>query len=690
MMPLLSIVTTLTAPLLWLLETIHSVGLTWAWSIIVLTFIVRLALVPLTVKQQQSMRRMTALQPELKKLQAKYKHDRQMLNEKMMEFYRENNTNPFGSCLPILVQIPIFIGLFYLLRSPERFIEPGDDLSFLFGFIDDITTHLKDLPTSTLAILMVIYVSSQVGSMLLMPSTADPRMKYLFAGMPILFAVFIVNQAFPAGLMLYWITTNLWTLRPGGRDPPRLPAAGIRRDAGAGEGEEERRPTRRGQARGQAGRRSRPPRSRPRRSPSRRRRGRRSRAARAGHRSRNPSREVRPMSDVTTVEGTGETVGEAKWSALRELEKRFPGLDRQAVEFQVLSEGERGLMGIGREPARVVATLGATPTPEQRAAVAERRTEPREAREPRPARPRPAPVPAPVLGEESSSDEANEVREIVAAVAGGLGLGATLHVGETDEAVTATLSGGELGVVIGKHGKTIDAVQYLVNAIRAREGDAKPVVIDAQNYRRRRELALAETAERAARDAIRTGQPVALDPMTSVERKIVHLLLKERDDVETSSDGREPFRHIVVSPAGTAEAAPEPEPAGRRRRTERLTASGGCGSRRARPPRRAGRRTPPVRSPIARPARRGSHRGPAVTFGGHAERAVGGVDDLADRLLVDPRLRHRPARGDGWRRRGARAPRSAAPTGRRQRRGGRAPGGRRHRRSAGWRGRGPR
>ncbi len=212
MMPLLSIVTTATRPLLWLLETIHKTGLTWAWSIIVVTFIVRLALVPLTVKQQQSMRRMTALQPELKKLQAKYKHDRQVLNEKMMEFYRENNTNPFGSCLPILVQIPIFIGLFYLLRSPERFIKPGDDLSFLFGFLPNITTHLKDLPTATLAILMIIYVSSQVGSMLLMPSTADPRMKYLFAGMPILFAVFIVNQAFPVGLMLYWITTNLWTV----------------------------------------------------------------------------------------------------------------------------------------------------------------------------------------------------------------------------------------------------------------------------------------------------------------------------------------------------------------------------------------------------------------------------------------------------------------------------------------------
>jgi YidC/Oxa1 family membrane protein insertase len=201
---------------LWLLERVHTIGFTWAWSIIVLTFIVRSALVPLTVKQQQSMRRMTALQPELKKLQAKYKHDRQLLNEKMMEFYRENNTNPFGSCLPIVVQIPIFIGLFYLLRRPERFVQPGDDLSFLFGWIPDITEHLKDLPTTTLAILMIIYVSSQVGSMLLMPSTADPRYKYLFAGMPILFAVFIINQAFPVGLMLYWITTNLWTVGQAG------------------------------------------------------------------------------------------------------------------------------------------------------------------------------------------------------------------------------------------------------------------------------------------------------------------------------------------------------------------------------------------------------------------------------------------------------------------------------------------
>ena len=225
--------------------------------------------------------------------------------------------------------------------------------------------------------------------MLLMPSTADPRMKYLFAGMPILFAVFIVNQAFPAGLMLYWITTNLWTVAPGGGDPAR--SSRRRRSSrcrAAKKKGDDPPPAPRSASRSR-------PKPKPPAAPSSRaeakprspssRRGRRSRAARAGRRSRDPSREVRPMSDMTTVEGTGETVGEAKWSALRELEKRLPGLDRQAVEFQVLSEGERGLMGIGREPARVVATLGATPTPEQRAAVAERRPAAARGREPRPA-----------------------------------------------------------------------------------------------------------------------------------------------------------------------------------------------------------------------------------------------------------------------------------------------------------------
>ena len=208
-----SILAPIKEPLKWLLEHIHSAtGLGWGWSIVVLTFIVRIALVPLTVKQQQSMRRMQAVQPEIKKLQEKYRGDKQVLNQKMMEFYRENKVNPFASCLPLIVQFPVFIGLFYVLRNTKGFIQTGDDVSFFFGAIPDITTHLNKLDTPTLAVLMVIYVGSQVGSTLLMPSSVDPRQKYLFAALPIVFAFFIVSQSFPVGLMIYWITTNLWTV----------------------------------------------------------------------------------------------------------------------------------------------------------------------------------------------------------------------------------------------------------------------------------------------------------------------------------------------------------------------------------------------------------------------------------------------------------------------------------------------
>ncbi len=242
------------------------------------------------------------------------------------------------------------------------------------------------------------------------------------------------------------------------------------------------------------------------------------------------------MTDPVTVEGKGETIGEAKWAALRELERRFPGLDRHAVSFQVLAEGERGLMGIGREPARVLATLGEVPLPGAVAPVSAGRPEGRPSR------------PSPPLGAEATGEDAVDVREIVTAVASGMGLDARVHVVETAEAITATITGADLGVVIGRHGRTIDAIQYLVNAIRARNEGATPVVVDAQNYRHRREQALHETADRAARDAVRDGRPVPLEPMTSVERKIVHLYLKERPDVETASDGREPLRHIVVAP----------------------------------------------------------------------------------------------------------------------------------------------
>src|ERR671910_1350074 len=107
-------------PLTALLEWLHgSVGLTWAWSIIALTLIVRFAIVPLTVKQIRSMQKLQQHAPELKAIQQKYKNDKQRMNEEVMKFYRENKVNPAASCLPILLQIPVFIALFFVLRDFE-------------------------------------------------------------------------------------------------------------------------------------------------------------------------------------------------------------------------------------------------------------------------------------------------------------------------------------------------------------------------------------------------------------------------------------------------------------------------------------------------------------------------------------------------------------------------------------------
>ena len=218
-------------PLHALLEWIHeTLGVPWAWAIVLLTCVVRIAMIPLTVKQQQSMRAMQALQPEIKKLQAKHKGDRQKLNQEMMGFYKENKVNPFGSCIPLLVQAPIFIALYFVLRDLDEEVKPGDDLSFIStSFVPDITRSLHELPTWSLALMMTVYVGSQMLSTLLMPTSLDKTQRYIFLALPVVFAVVILNQTFPAGLLIYWITTNLWTV---GQAlvirqvfPPPLPAA---------------------------------------------------------------------------------------------------------------------------------------------------------------------------------------------------------------------------------------------------------------------------------------------------------------------------------------------------------------------------------------------------------------------------------------------------------------------------------
>lgn len=291
-----------------------------------------------------------------------------------------------------------------------------------------------------------------------------------------------------------------------------------------------------------------------------------------------------------TAEGVGETVGEAKWAAVRDLERRFPGLDKSRVAFQVISEGERGLMGVGREPARVIASLTG-PLPAERvgeapAAARSRDRDRDRGRHQRPDRRRPRPGGQRrevSLGPEDDSPTATAAREAVLAICAGLGLDAGVHVRKADDGVVATVQGEELGLLIGKHGHTIDAVEYLVNALIARRLDgAGHVTVDAQDYRRRREAVLHDAAERAAQTAAATGRPVTMEPMSSAERKVVHLHLKDDAAVVTESAGREPQRCVVVRPRGlepelddTAEHEPEPEREPEREDTPPSTADGG-------------------------------------------------------------------------------------------------------------------
>jgi spoIIIJ-associated protein len=219
-----------------------------------------------------------------------------------------------------------------------------------------------------------------------------------------------------------------------------------------------------------------------------------------------------------SVEAEGETVGEAKWSALRELERRFPGLDKGSVRFAVVSEGERGLLGVGYAPAKVVASV------ESVAATAQ------------------------AVDEEPGSPAAR-LRELIERISVALGAPVAVGISEDDESIVATLTGPDLGLVIGKHGKTIDAIQYLANAIvwRGYE-ERKSVVVDAAGYRDRRRASLEQLADRAAGEASASRKEVPLEPMSAVERKIVHLYLQEREDVETTSEGTEPNRYVVVKP----------------------------------------------------------------------------------------------------------------------------------------------
>jgi YidC/Oxa1 family membrane protein insertase len=211
----------------------NSIGVPWGWAIVLLTVCVRAILLPLTVKQFSSMRRLQQLQPQMKAIQAKYKEDKQRQQQELMKFYKENQINPLASCLPLVAQLPVFISLFYMLRKSLRNdICPGVQSAAKasaaathhavalpvacgphggagFLFIPDLTNHSTGI---VLIVLIVLYIGTQVGSSLMSMSmsTTDSSQKWLMLGLPLFFVIFVIQ--FPAGVIVYWITTNTWTI----------------------------------------------------------------------------------------------------------------------------------------------------------------------------------------------------------------------------------------------------------------------------------------------------------------------------------------------------------------------------------------------------------------------------------------------------------------------------------------------
>jgi YidC/Oxa1 family membrane protein insertase len=244
----------------------NSVGVPWGWSIVLLTVVIRALLLPLTLKQFHSMQRMQRLAPVIKEMQKKYKDDKQRQQQEMMKLYKEHQVNPFSSCLPLVAQLPVFISLFYMLRSSLRkdiclpiqtaFQQHYADLHHIslhaaasqttpcgphggagFLFVKDLTDKASG---ATLVVLIVLYVGTQLGSSLMMSSpTMDKTQRQIMLFLPLLFVLFVIN--FPAGVLVYWITTNGWTIgqqyfvkrRLGHMGPP-LPAGASAGGGGPG------------------------------------------------------------------------------------------------------------------------------------------------------------------------------------------------------------------------------------------------------------------------------------------------------------------------------------------------------------------------------------------------------------------------------------------------------------------------
>ena len=436
----------------------------WGVAIILLTFTVRLFILPLTFRGVKSMQRLQTLQPEIKKIQERYKDDKQRLNQEVMAFYQREKVNPLGSCLPLVLQIPFFISLFYLLRSDPFKADIADNPGFLV--IDNLAEKVTD--PVLLGVLIVLYIGTQLAASAVTAISADPTQQRIMLALPFVFAIFIIN--FQAGLIVYWITTNVWTIgqqllvkklypKPepiDGREAGTAATSPARgkpaKPDGAAAAASARAQARRRQRRGEG-------------AAAVARARRRSAPAAAG---RLPLRMVhaadsgRAQPERSHGRGGGRRrSARRKWAAMKELEPRFPGVTAECVELRGGRARRR------RRPRGCAAQVDVDAW--------------REAAE-RAAR-----------GAGGARARARD--------AGGPGARAatpTVDVDETDEEIRATVNGDDLGLLIGKHGRRSTPCSiWPIALLSAGQGERKQVVVDAAGYRERREARCTGTADRA-------------------------------------------------------------------------------------------------------------------------------------------------------------------------------------------------
>ena len=444
-----------------ILVFIHdTLGVGWGTSIVLLTVLVRAAMAPLTVKQFKSMRAMAAVAPELKKLQAKYKDDKQRQQQEIMKFYAENKINPFASCLPLLAQFPFFIGLYYLLQSDLRSEICGDAV----GKVTDAAGKLLpcgQIPNPTGDEKFLFVPDLTAGATWLGAGHADDPVRRLTAALDAADALDAGPQPADAHVRA---AARLRDLHPALQLPGR-PARVLDHDEPVDRGAglavaQEARPDHADQAR-------------------RRRQGRR-RRRREGH-------------------------------LLLQADER--------------ARGEGGARDRARAAAQAERPAAALTAQEEEALRTEAMT----------------------VADDEQPGEA--VRELLERVVDALGLDATVEIADDGETCTGIVHGDDLGLFIGRHGQTIDAVQHLAQRVSgARAQHGRRIVVDAEGYRERREMILRRQADHAAEDALRHGRPVALDAMTASERRLVHEYLRDHGSVQTYSEGDEPDRHLVVAP----------------------------------------------------------------------------------------------------------------------------------------------